>query len=241
MSANDKTESNESADNGAGAATPAPESTPRGGGLASELIAGMSEPSEHAIAQAQAQQAENVNSLPDGFDPALHETDANGKPVLTPTGRFKKKPKGAAGSTAKKSVLSTGRAESVQVPTASPEQIARASGAGAANLLIVMGMIVGGEEWQPRQNKDMDEKAMLEQAFGDYFAATGKMDIPPGWALCAAIGLYAAPRFTMPKTQSRFKRLKMWIASKWIARQMRKRGKTDDEITKAIAAQYQAQ
>lgn len=211
--------------------------TPASGNLASGLIAGMSEPSEHAIAQAQAESDANVNT-PDGFDPSIHEADANGKPVMTPTGRFKKISKNAGkDKPQRKSHLSTGRQNQNETQVASPETIARTSGVGAANLVLAFGVIIGGDEWQPRvdSRNGLDEKAMLESAFGDYFVATGKQDLPPGWALVAALAMYAAPRFTMPKTQSRMQRIKTWAVQKYVAWKMRKRGMSEKEITDRIA------
>jgi hypothetical protein len=242
MSANAQNDTLESADNDTGRANaPVSDSTPASDNLASDLIAAMSEPSEHAIEQARSENEQKVNT-PDGFDPSLHEADENGNPILTPTGRFKKISKNAEGKrNHKKSVLDTSRAsgkDTARDLPSDPDSIARTSGSGAANLLLAFGMMIGGEEWQPRidTKQGINEKAMLEQAFGDYFVATGKQDLPPGWALVACIGMYIAPRFTMPKTQSRFIRLKNWAVLKYVSWKLRKRGHSDEQIEKIVKA-----
>jgi hypothetical protein len=108
----------------------------------------------------------------------------------------------ASGST--KSHVGGGASSSIDKDAQNRMQ-ARASGTMAANLVLQIGIVAGGEEWHPRRDEQsgLDEKMMLENAFADYFEATGKTDIPPGMALTVAIGAYALPRFTMPKTQSR--------------------------------------
>lgn len=89
-----------------------------------------------------------------------------------------------------------------------------------------MGQVVGGEEWAPMHNKaiGLDERAMMHTAFGDYFVASGKTDIPPGAALTFCVLAYAAPRFAMPKTQTRFQKVKSAIVTWWVNRKLRKQG-----------------
>jgi hypothetical protein len=71
---------------------------------------------------------------------------------------------------------------------------------------------------------------MLESAFGDYFEATGKTDIPPGMALTVAIGGYMLPRFTMPKTRSRMGKVKDWFVKKLADRKLRKHGLKAEKV-----------
>lgn len=72
---------------------------------------------------------------------------------------------------------------------------------------------LGGEEWQPRNE---NEKPMLEEGFASYFESQQWTDLPPWLGLCACIGMYALPRFAMPKTKERAKGFKSWIANKYI-------------------------
>lgn len=206
--------------------------------IAADLTATMPEIQQHAIDQENLIENEKVahfSHLVDkdgnGFDPSIHKTHTNGEPVLTPAGKLSKKPgRKGGGSTGSASKVSKVSPLALKDAPASKEQIAkiqaRASGTMTANLLLQIGIVAGGEEWHPHVNHEigLDEKAMLENAFADYFEATGKTDIPPGMALCVAVGAYALPRFTMPKTQSRLSKFKNAIKSWYITRKIKKHG-----------------
>lgn len=167
------------------------------------------------------------------FDPDIHVTQADGSPSLTKRGKLRKRPGRKAGqssgTTASASRLKTPEGGTAEV-TMRQRQQARMSGAAAANALIMLGVTVGGDEWQPIANRaeGIDEREQLQIAFGDYFEAKGMNDIPPGVALSIAVVAYAAPRFTMPKTQSKFQRFRENVAA-WIAkRRMRKNAPQPD-------------
>lgn len=208
--------------------------------IANTLADSMPEVQQHAIDQEQAnveqQQAEwseyrDTDGNP--FDPNIHKTNKDGEPTLSPKGKLIKKPgrkKGGANN-ASQSVIGV-KSEPKQSPEQAAAVQARASGTMAANLLMTLGVVVGGEEWHPVKdpNTGMDEKLMLETAFADYFEATGKTDIPPGMALTAAIGGYMLPRFTMPKTQSRMQKLKGWFVQKLADRKLRKHGLKAEKV-----------
>jgi hypothetical protein len=95
-----------------------------------------------------------------------------------------------------------------------------------ANLVIALCVGVGGEDFVPRKDKatGLDEKAMLEAVFGDYFVATGKTDLPPGWALVAGMAMYVVPRFGMQKTQTRVQKVKAWLVVKYVNWKARRAG-----------------
>lgn len=218
----------------ADASRPSDNSTPEAttvNDLANELAGEAPEPQPHAIEQAQAeavaQQGRDSNGI--DFNPAIHAANADGSPKKTVKGAFAMKrgrPAGkATGAQPAAKVIIPGGAGTT-APTLTKEQLARRGGAGAAALLLVMGVGLGGEEWQPRRDEKsgLDEKAMLECAFGDYFVANNMADLPPGWALTAAIGMYALPRFGMPKTQSRLAKVKNWIGAKIVQWKARRRG-----------------
>jgi hypothetical protein len=159
-----------------------------------------------------------------GFDPKIHKSNAAGEPVLSKLGRLIRKPTGRP-PTENKGVNSSIGGVGAPVSEADQAKIAaRASGAMAANLLITLGVVAGGEEWHPLRDETtgLDEKVMLEKAFGDYFEATGREDIPPGLALTAAVAGYAIPRFTKPKTKSRLKRVGDWAKGKYALYKMKK-------------------
>ena len=206
--------------------------------IAGDLSASMPEVQEHALEQERLNESEKLaqySHLKDrdggSFDPSIHKTGKNGEPTLSPKGLLIKKPgrkPGAGGADSPKRTSSVvgGTQNGTTDKNAQARLQARASGTMAANLVLQIGIVAGGEEWHPRRDEQtgLDEKLMLENAFADYFEATGKTDIPPGMALTVAIGAYALPRFTMPKTQSRVGKLKEVIKKWWINRKLKKHG-----------------
>lgn len=199
--------------------------------IAATLAQEAPEVQPHAVAQARAESQAQSDASVKTFDPAVHAAGPDGKGVLNAKGEYQRKRGRKAGSTSQTQSAGASRVGS-GVVTPSKEQAARASGVGAANLFLVACVALGGEEWQPQLDAKtgMNEKAMLEQVFSDYFAATGKTDLPPGWALAAGITFYAVRRFTMPKTQSRLQRIKVWIGVKLHNWKMRKRSSTVQPI-----------
>lgn len=218
--------------------------TPSGAGsvadlaeIADDLSATFPDVQEHALEQEKmiedgraAKYADLKDADGNSFDPSIHKTNKSGEPTLSTLGKLVKKPGRKPGrSSAKQESFVAGRDDR---PTPQAQQDAknrlqaRASGTMTANLILQIGIVAGGEEWQPRVNAEigLDEKTMLENAFADYFEATGKTDIPPGMALTIAIGAYALPRFTMPKTQSRIGKAKDAIKKWWINRKLKKHG-----------------
>lgn len=153
------------------------------------------------------------------FNEAIHVKGADGKPVKTVSGEWAKRrgrKAGASAGVAKSapvagSVLAGGGAALVD-----PQQAARTAGAQAASLLISLGMMLGGEEWLPIviPEKGLDEMAAMQKAFGDYFVATNRKDIPPGVALSFCVLAYAAPRCFRPTTRERLGVAKAWAADK---------------------------
>lgn len=220
--------------------------------IAATLTAEMPTPQPHAIAQAQAeavaQQGKDVNG--NEFNPAIHAVQADGTPRKTVGGRYAlKRGKGgnqsSAGSTGTSGTGSG--APKLVIPGGSPANpanaakvaAARAGGRGAANLLLMLCVGLGGEEWQPREDKStgMNEKVMLEEGFGDYFVAKDMQDLPPGLALVAMFGMYALPRFRMPQTRTRMQKFRAWVGSKigaWKAnRGAKKRGVPESDVERA--------
>lgn len=205
-------------------------------GIAATLRSEMPEVQPHAVAaaRADAEATAGHDSNGESFNAAIHVTGADGKGKKNAKGAWEKKRGRKAGSAPNGTKTATGAGSRVGSPAApastgpSKEQLARQSGVGAANLFFVAAIIIGGEEWQPMADAKtgLNEKEMMEGVFGDYFVATGKTDLPPGWALLAGMGMYAAKRFTMPKTQTRFSRVKSWIGGKIGAWKMRKRKST---------------
>ena len=165
------------------------------------------------------------------FDPEIHVTDSDGAPKLTLKGKLRRRP-GRKANTANVGgkVSPGGISHDPNGLTPQQKLQARQSGDAAAGALIMLGVALGGDEWQPRKDDTigLDERAALSGAFGDYFEAKEMTDIPPGVALTIVVSAYALPRFTMPQTKTRVQRFKEWAAGKIAARKMRKKENKDN-------------
>jgi hypothetical protein len=168
------------------------------------------------------------------FDSAIHVTNSDGSPALTKTDKLRKRPGRKAGATSAGIKSTVGKpgvsADGTDDNTANAEAQARAAGVAAAETLFTVGVALGGDEWKPQKDArtGQDEREFMRDAFGTYFEAKGMTDFTPGIALCVAVGAYAAPRLTMPKTIGRFERFKLWLATKAAERRSRKRGEKKD-------------
>jgi len=201
--------------------------------IAADLITDMPQVQEHALAQERANddaknsEYEHLKDV-DGnaFNSERHKTDKNGEPTQTKKGNLIKKGGGRKPKTEKQKSYIGGNASPENNHAAQLTAQARASGTVAANLLMTLGIALGGEEWQPRADhaSGLNEKTMLENAMSDYFESTGQTDLPPSMVLIVAIGAYALPRFTMPKTQSRLSSVKSGIKKWFINRKLKKMG-----------------
>ena len=201
--------------------------------IADDLTTSMPEVQQHAIEQESINEKEKLAQFShlvdidgNGFDPSIHKTNKAGEPTLSTKGKLIKKAgrKPASNKKPQSSFVGGG----LQQPTQADVQKlqARATGTVAANMVMRIGIAFGGEEWKPRMDEQtgLNEKSMLEGAFADYFETTGKTDLPPTMALTVAIGAYALPRFTMPKTQSRLQKLTGGIKKWFINRKLKKHG-----------------
>lgn len=135
------------------------------------------------------------------FDPAYHVfDDETGKPKLTKTGKFRKKPgrkpSGSGGATADAKAMSC-----------------REAGKVSAEAVFVTGQALFGEEWKPVIDPEhgIHEPENLTTAFAAYYEATGFRDPPPWMVLVIGLGAYAGPRLAAPKTQGKLKRFTQWI------------------------------
>lgn len=165
------------------------------------------------------------------FDPEKHQTNPDGSPVVSEkTGKLlmkKGRKRGGKNSASADSIVggvgAQGKQESGQ--PVNPEQQARMAGKVSAHLLVTLSTMIGGEDFQPVRDQatGIDEMSALESAFGDYFVATGKTDIPPGAALTLTVAMYVVPRFTRPKVKSRLKSIGGKIYSWWHSRKSKKR------------------
>ena len=173
------------------------------------LAEDMPQVQQHAIDQAEDEAKKSATGAVDvdghTFDPAMHKTGTDGKPTITKLGKLIKKPGRKPGSAA----------TSTLGAAINKSDKARRSGIIAANFLMSTATAVGGEDWQPRKETPempLDEKSMMQDAFGDYFDAKGWEDIPPGLALLGALAIYISPRLTAPSTKRRVGGLRGWLA-----------------------------
>lgn len=206
--------------------------------IAQSLIDGMPEPSDHAIEVHGREQAEQdaktnvTDKAGTSFNSDVHAVDSDGNPKFTATGVFAKKRgrKSAADSVLGNSVKVDSSPQRVDDVIRANKQAA--AGQMAANAVVMLGLVLGGEEWMPVKDRDLglDEKANLEQCFTDYFTAMNMDDISPNMALGIGLLGYVLPRFTMPKTQARTK--SVWGKAKqwWINRKLKKHGLEAVEI-----------
>lgn len=191
--------------------------------IAAELAEKMAKPSEHVIenemAQVQEQETERATGgmvSPSGevFDSDIHVSPDK----INADGSFRKRPgrKKQTQSTTPKSESQLGNIHADNTPP--PPSGSQVAGKAAAHAMFMMGVAIGGEEWQPVVNPEVgiNEPEMLTGAFADYFEAKGVEDFPPGVALTMAVLSYAAPRFQQPKTKTRFGLLKAWLKNKFV-------------------------
>jgi len=152
------------------------------------------------------------------FDPAIHATDAEGRPKKTKAGKWAKK-RG-------RKTNATGYTQTTTSKTSADIE-AEQAGLATAQILFTMGVSIGGEEWQPviDESTGRNEPLQMSQAWAEYYKSAGVTNIPPWLTVVIACSVYALPRLTMPQTQTRLQRLRGWIGQKLDAR---KRAKNSD-------------
>lgn len=214
--------------------------------IASDLASTMPEVQSHAVEQAaaaaRAQESAPTDRAGVRFDPSQHDSGPDGKGLMTARGTWRlkrgRKPGTPASNRAAPPTGSTmgvtGNPAQEQAKAAQVAQC-RIAGASAAEMLFMAGRVIGGDEWLPLKDEKigLDERGMMQQAFGDYFVATNKKDIPPGAALTFALCAYMGPRFAMPQTRARVSTIKQKLVQWWINRKLRKQGLTAEVKTKA--------
>lgn len=141
-----------------------------------------------------ADQSHAPSADPQGFDPSIHAVDKDGRPILTKSGKFRKKRKAAAqeeehGEYYDLSVL-------------------------ASTSLVSLSVVLGGEEFQPIKHGPIDEMKNIQQAFERWFEAHEMNDLPPNIALVAALSAYYVPRFAQPGPREKLSKMWKW-AKRW--------------------------
>lgn len=191
--------------------TPAPvvETVETGGGIG-EVVENKNAVVPEAVAKAKEKSSvsldsELVDSYGEKFNPDIHITDAEGKPVINRDGFITRKRGRKKGTpTTQKIKLPNGQTATVQIPAAENEDVKRQQAAYiSAGGFINIGVMIFGEEWLPEQ-KPVDEHRLIVQAFDDYYKVKGVADIPPGVALVIALGGYGIKRLAKPNTKTKF-------------------------------------
>lgn len=143
------------------------------------------------------------------FDPAIHAVDKDGRPILTPTGRFKKLNRPA-------SVLNTGAKEQEADLLQKRIDLERLhiAKAGVAMFLQVTTAIFG-DEWKPEVDNGIDEHENLVLCTDEWLKQYPDVKLSPGMTLLLAVGIYASKRLPKPKTQTRLQKIGAWFHSKF--------------------------
>lgn len=181
------------------------ETTPQGENFSSEKI-----PDENPAENVPDPITATVADVFAGFDPALHQADAEGRPILSASGTLKRKP-------GRPRKIREGENPAPQEPQKAPEAAARApqsasekkaikvSSAELARqiLQISTGFLAStiGPEWNFR---DKEEQDGMHAALTEYLAAQGQTRLSPEMMLLLAVSGYAAPRFAQQNTRRFF-------------------------------------
>lgn len=215
-----------------------------------DIAGDQSAPQQHAIDEAQRQQASEaiangagesieLDALGIPWDASVHAKGKDGRGVRSKTTGAWKKRRGMGGFS---STLSRGAgAEPAADPAAEREQIERASadtqarmaGAMMAQLQIRLSVGIGGVHFLPRELRipgapAINEAEMLTAAWGDYFVARGVTMLPPWAALLGAMSMYYLPRFNEPEVRERaggfFRKIGHGLKASWHWFRYRKSG-----------------
>ena len=166
--------------------------------IVDDLLEAAPEANEGAIlAQETAQPSEHPDVDASGtvFDPERHQRNK------TKAGNWKKRPR-----VSKKEAEST-----VFIPDVQVADQFLAVGQGATDLTVMLGIMIGGEEWIAKN----EERQAMTFAWGRYLESKGVEDIPPGFALSIAILGYAMPRIGKPATRSKMQRISGWVKRRY--------------------------
>ena len=200
--------------------------------LGPQLVEEMPEVQPHAVEQAD-EASKTESAIPSGyenyidtdgnnFNPDIHLTNDQGQPLLTKNNKLRKK-RGRRKITAK------------NVETNAADLEAQAAGKAAADALVTIGMMFGGNEWEPvavdsdgkpvasKHSFAFDEKANLDRGFTDYFKTKGVKKFPAEISLVFVILAYVIPRMRMPNTLGRWQKMKANLAGWWAKRRASKK------------------
>lgn len=168
----------------------------------------------HAIAAIKQEKQESLDEAREkGFDPDIHETDADGKPVKTRTGKFRKK-RGVKSDKAKSklNLRSDGKKEPQTEEKKKVEIDSLTAAATTSAILerIQVGMI--GED----MTYDEAQKQRNVNAWYDLYEHYGGLEVHPALAVAADHTMILIEKSQKPKVKSKFKKLTENIAAKLV-------------------------
>lgn len=144
------------------------------------------------------------------FDPAIHERDAAGAPVLTRSGNLRIRP--GAGKQRSRSHLRTSSPADAAAEGPRPEHWQVASVAVDTGVTLLENVF--GPAWRPVTDAETgrDERAELVAAAAVYCRAKDVRDFPPGAALALTVSAYALARAGDRRTRATLRR---WFGGLW--------------------------
>lgn len=180
------------------------------------LVADMPQVVQDAVDAGKAKEADAVkvqevarDKKGNAFNPSIHAADPNGLPLYTPTGRFK---------------IKTGVRAGITLPTTQEAPQAdkriRAAAEKHADIFLITGISIFGEEWKPTKESGIDERSMLVEVNEKWMLENGYVE-PPAWMdLLLVYGLFIGKRLFQPQTKSRVKllwdKLSMGVTNLWL-------------------------
>jgi hypothetical protein len=147
-----------------------------------------------------------ADTLRNGFDPLVHQVGANGEPLLSANGTFRRKPgrkPGAKPSTAPGIPATDAPAPVAKSPTekraarAASDELARAVLATSVGTMIAL----VGPEWDFQNQAEADG---MKAAVSAYIEAKGDGQLTPEAMLLLVVAGYALPRAAHENTRSKF-------------------------------------
>lgn len=171
---------------------------------------------EHAISavknEAESVAAEVKKEHPD-FDPAIHETDANGKPVLTLAGKPRKK-RGAGSPKHKQSQIGISKQKQQEkTPENERGKVHVSSEVAAKTTSTVLERLQCVMISDDMKYSDLEREGNIK-AWSDLYDHYGGLEVHPAAAVAADHLMIIASRAQKPKVQSKFKKLTEQIAGK---------------------------
>jgi hypothetical protein len=177
-----------------------------------DLTGDMPEVKENAIAAMEAARGDALKKAQaNGFDPAVHVTDAAGNPVLTKSGTFKKK-NGRKPGSGSKSYVHNPEAEKraaadSQARAVQSEYAART----VSGLLELASVKMLGDEWKLGEV----ERETNVVAWRDTFDYYGGVNLTPPMALALSHATIIMTRAGQPKTRNKLSLAWAWLKVKF--------------------------